>query len=318
MPCRSLALIFENAMNVLRLSRSRNTMRALMMRAANLAALAVLAVLSWPTAVAGREPSLKQVLARLETYLSAYEAELATLVAEEQYEQWIGPAGGGTSSSRRVLTSDFGFLRLPGRPEWLGLRDTFAVDGRPLPDHQGRVDRLLAEGSSNPGDLARRIVDENARYNLGIVARTINVPMLALDFLGRRHRWRLSFHKRGEEQLDGRPVWAVDFKEREHPTLVKTPEGRERPARGTVWIDPADGSVWRTSVAFDGGRTGAEPATTITVLYRREVTLGLLVPDEMREVYRVEGRASASEQIDARARYSNFRQFRTSARIVAR
>ena len=292
-------------------------MRTFVTRTVNLAALSVLAVASWTTAVAGREPSLKQVLARLETYLSAYETELATLVAEEEYEQRIGPANGDTSN-RRVLTSDFGFLRLPGRPEWLGLRDTFAVDGQPLPDRHGRVDRLLAEGSSHSGDLARRIVDENARYNLGHVARTINVPMLALDFLGRRNRWRLSFDKRGAEPLDGRTVWVVDFKERERPTLVKTPEGRERPARGTVWIDPVEGSVWRTNLAFDGGRSDAGPATTITVRYRREVTLGLLVPDEMREVYRMENRADAPEQIDAVARYTNFRQFRTSARIVGR
>ena len=83
-------------------------------------------------------------------------------------------------------------------------------------------------------------------------------------------------------------------------------------------VDPVDGSVWQTIVAFDGDRPGPGPATTITVRYRREVTLGLLVPDEMREVYRIESRVGAPESIDARARYTNFRQFRTGARIVAR
>jgi len=286
-----------------------------MMRAAHLFALTILVSLCLPAAVIGREPSLKDVLSRLEAYLANYENELATLVAQEQYEQWIQPKNGGASTTRRTLTSEFGFLRLPGRPEWLGLRDTYAVDGQPLPDHQqGRLDRLLSEGSSNSDDLARRIVDENARYNLS-VERTINVPMLALDVLGKRNRWRLSFQKRGEEQLDGRTVWSVTFRERERPTLVRTPDGRSRPARGTAWVNPLDGSVLRTDLEFDGERSGDAPATTITVLYRRDVTLALLVPYEMREVYRTET-AAGSEEMDAVARYTNFRQFRTSARIV--
>ena len=115
-------------------------------RAASLAALIVVVALCQPTAVAGGELSLKQVLSHLESYLTGYETELATLVAEEQYEQWIQAANGGVSANRRTLTSDFGFLRLPGRSEWLGLRDTFAVDGLPVPDRQGRIDRLLSDG----------------------------------------------------------------------------------------------------------------------------------------------------------------------------
>ena len=47
-------------------------------------------------------------------------------------------------------------------------------------------------------------------------------------------------------------------------------------------------------------------------------TLGLLVPYEMREVYRAERSGDAPQEIDAVARYSKFRQFRTSTRIVAR
>jgi len=288
-----------------------------MIRAADLLALTIAVGLLQPSAAAAREPSLKDVLARLETYLTTYENELATLVAEEQYEQWIQPKNGGPAPARRALTSEFGFLRLPGRPEWLGLRDTFAVDGEPIPNHgDGRLDRLLTEGS-NPQDLARRIVAENARYNLGIVERTINVPMLALDFLGRRNRWRVSFQKRGEEQLDGRTVWSIAFSERERPTLVKTPQGRDRPARGTVWIDPADGSVLRTDLEFEGEKGGNSPTTTITVRYRREAALGLLVPYEMREAYRVPA-GTDSEEIGALARYTNFRQFQTSARVLPR
>ena len=282
--------------------------------ATRLAALIVFAWLCQLTVVAGREPRLKDVVSRLQAYLTIYEAELSTLVAEEEYEQSVNSTS-GPPTIRRTLTSDFGFMRLPGRPEWLGLRDTFLVDGQPVPDHQRRLDRLLSEAPSHPEEFARRIVDENARYNLGFIARTINVPMLALDLLGPRNGDRLSFQKRAEEDLDGRTVWTVTFRERERPTLVRTPDGRSRPARGTVWIDPADGAVLRTDVEFDPVTRGDAPAARITVLYRREDTLGLLVPYEMREVYRMERSADAPEEIAAVARYSKFRQFRTSARI---
>jgi hypothetical protein len=99
---------------------------------------------------------------------------------------------------------------------------------------------------------------------------------------------------------------------------VKTPDGRDRPVRGSALIDPGDGSVLQTELEFDDGRGGASPATTITVLYRREATLGLLVPYEMREVYRLGTNAGTLEEIDAVARYTNFRQFHTSVRIVPR
>jgi hypothetical protein len=268
------------------------------------------------TMVTGAEPRLKDVIALLESYLVRYETQLVTLIAQEQYEQWIEPTDGASPAARRTLTSDFGFLRLPGRPEWLGVRDTFSLDGQPIPEHERRLDRLFADGSSDVHDLARHIVEENTRYNLGIIVRTINVPMLALDLLGSRNHDRLSFHKRGEERLEGRAVWVVAFTERERPTLVKTPDGRNRAAHGTVWIDPGDGAVLRTALEFDAA--GDSPATSITVVYHHEDTLGLLVPYEMRELYRLKARGDPPAEIHAVARYADFRQFRTAARIVPR
>lgn len=283
-------------------------------RAAWLTAFIIVTGLGRP--VPGREPRLKDVLARLGSYVTRYEGQLATLVAEEQYEQWTQPGPGRPPTARRTLVSDFGFLRLPGRPEWLGLRDTFAVDGQALPEREGRLDRLLSDESQNRQDLARRIVEENARYNLGVVARTVNVPMLALDLLGSRHRWRFSFHKRGEEGLEGRAAWAITFSERERPTVVKTPQGRNRPARGVVWADPVDGAVLRTELDFEAGDADESPAANIVVFYRREEALGLLVPSEMHEVYRTKTGSDLSGEIHAVARYAKFRQFRASARIV--
>jgi hypothetical protein len=110
-------------------------------------------------------------------------------------------------------------------------------------------------------------------------------------------------------------VWVVGFVERERPTVVKTPQGRDRPAHGTVWVDPGDGAVLQTEVAFPA--SGADDsAATVTVLYRHEETLDLLVPSEMRETYRMKTGRSGTTEIHGVARYSKFRQFRSSARVV--
>jgi hypothetical protein len=264
---------------------------------------------------ASDESDLTAVLTRLDAYLRGYETQLGQLVAEERYTQCVRSGDGEAVSPCRTLMSNFGFLRLPGRPEWLGLRDTFAVDGAPVAD-PGRLDRVLAEESGNIPNLARRIVEENGRYNLGPVARTINVPMLALDLLGARHRSRLTFREHRDDDMDGRRVWAVRFDERVRPTLVRTPQGRDRPARGIVWVDPNDGAVLRTRLDFEPAGKNDFPAATVTVLYRRDHGVDLIVPSEMREDYRAKGAGGRSTETHAVAEYTRFRRFRADARVV--
>jgi hypothetical protein len=66
-----------------------------MIRAADLLAINLIIGLCLSATVSGREPRLKDVLSRLHKYLTTYESELATLVAEEHYEQSIQQADGG-------------------------------------------------------------------------------------------------------------------------------------------------------------------------------------------------------------------------------
>jgi len=74
-----------------------------MIRAVGIALLTVVAAWCQLTAAAGREPRLKDVLSRLDTYLTSYETELASLVAEEHYEQWIR-RGNGPVRVPKILT----------------------------------------------------------------------------------------------------------------------------------------------------------------------------------------------------------------------
>jgi hypothetical protein len=281
-------------------------------------ALAALIAATMGAAVAGAQaqaPALEDVLRRLDAYLARYEAILATVVAEERYSQTLqhqpsplldrAPRGVGQS---RVLLSDYALARAPGGQAWTGFRDTYEVDGRPARDREDRLAALLAEGSATSARQALRITRENARYNLGedIVSRTINVPTVALDLIHERHRSRFAFEKRGEEVIDGTRAWVISYTERSRPTLLRTPAGKDRRARGAVWVDPATGAVLRTDLSWDG-----TPPGIIVVHYRRDANIGALVPGTMLEEYR-----AARATLTAQATYTKYRRFQTAGRLV--
>lgn len=258
----------------------------------------------------GRPPALRDVLARLDAYLESYESLLATLVAEEHYEQRLErpfPAG-RRDPMYRTLRSDYALARSPGGHAWTGFRDTYEVDGETVRDREDRLAALLGEGSATSARQALRISRENARYNLGedIVARTINVPTVALDLIHPRLRSRFSVDKRGEETVLGVGAWVVAFRERDRPTILRTPDGRDRASRGAVWIDPDTGEVLRTDLSWSGSPDGF-----IVVHYRRDERLGALVPETMLEEYR-----GAKGLITGEATYTNYRRFSTAARVL--
>src|SRR5437016_5826757 len=81
----------------------------------------------------GQQVSVDDVLLRGGQYLVQYETGLATVLAEEQYSQWIENVSRQVVARRR-LTSDFLFIRIkdPVRgAAWLGFRDVFIKDGAP-------------------------------------------------------------------------------------------------------------------------------------------------------------------------------------------
>jgi hypothetical protein len=267
-------------------------------------------VLAASAAAAPQPPAtLRDVLARLDAYLATYESTLATLVAEERYSQWLEmSASPSRGRQTRTLVSDYALARSPGGHAWTGFRDTYEVDGVPVGDREDRLLALLAEGSASSAQQALRISRDNARHNLGedVVARTINVPTVALDFIQTRNRPRFAVDRRGEETLNGVVVWVVAFRERERPTLLRTPDGRDRRARGEVRVDPRTGEVHRTDLTWDGS-----PSGFIVVHYRRDERLGALVPDTMLEEYR-----GSRGLVTGKATYTNYRRFQTGARVV--
>jgi hypothetical protein len=281
-----------------------------------------------------QQDTLELVLQRTAQNLVQYYSSLSVLVAEEQYEQWIEtvgqssqalslPAGQPTRENigppRRILVSDFLLMHLPGQAAWLGFRDVLLVDGQPVRDRQ---ERLAALTTQNPKDFvaqASKIAEESARYNIGDVFRTINVPTQALDVLHADYQARFSFRRSGQESVDGNTAWKIQYTERNPPYLIRRTDGQGLRAAGIVWIDPTGGTVLKTQLEVVIAEAVQVLRTQITVDYRSDAKLGLRVPVEMQETHDLtepQKRSGSTSRIRGRARYQNFRRFETSGRLI--
>jgi hypothetical protein len=276
------------------------------------AALGLLLATAPVIPAANDTPSLKVVLARAGDYVVRFERDLATLVAEEHYIQEVT----GATTERRELRSDLLFISQLRAHRYVQFRDVFEVDGRPL---RGR-DQRLAQLAGNPaGASMEQIVTESARYNIGDIERTINVPLLPLMFLIPENQWRFRFSvPKGTRQppaalkdLPPSPyftvsteVWVVEYKEVERPTVIRFVDRRGNiPVHGRFWIEPASGRVLMSElIAEDKVVHGV-----IAVSFQSEPVLDLLVPIEMRETY---WRGDEPTRITGTASYSGFRRLR--------
>jgi hypothetical protein len=261
-------------------------------------------------AAAEETTTLETVVERLLSYTGTYPDHFASVIADERYEQRtesVGRSGSGPSFSRsggRRIKADYALVRVSG--EWIPYRDAYEVDGVKVRARDDRLGRLLS--NSGAPDEMTTILNDNARFNLANdrVSRNINVPTLVISLLHPRNRARFSFTKGGEDTLDGRRLWRVNFQERTLPTLVHRADNQDQPVSGSVWADPITGEVWRTNLTWAKG-----PGGNIAVTYGHVPDIESLVPLKMSEKY-IDG----PTEIRGEAIYSKFRQFRTSGRLV--
>jgi hypothetical protein len=261
------------------------------------------------------DPDLKTVLQRAGVYAADYHQRFTALVAEERYVQRVGPldpSRGGTlpRSQERTLTSDYVIVRdFAGSNTWLGVRDVYAVDGEPVNADRTRLQSLLQDTTRPLAARVRALADLQAKYNLGDLYRTINVPTLALEFLLPDRQPRFRFRHKGTAEFRGTSVWIVSFEERDRPTIIRTQEGRDVRSEGAFWIDPATGAVLRTELR--AGQIPGRPLHSIIIVsYTRHERFDMLLPDDMNELY-LTGRT----RIEGHATYTNFRRFETDVRI---
>ena len=159
---------------------------------------------------------------------------------------------------------------------------------------------------------AFRITRENAKYNIGPVYRTINVPLQALELLHPRYRHRFQFSSSERARVAGRQSWVLDFAEHSTPSIINDGFGGDLLSRGRVWVDPLSGAVLRTELHAGGEGTSFPYEVTIEVEYRLDSKLGVFLPFRMEETYTLD-----IEVLHGRATYGKFRRFQTSVRVVS-
>jgi hypothetical protein len=278
-----------------------------MRRAAS--ALVAVAMLA---SVRAQEPSLDAVLARAADYVADYQKRLAAVVAEEHYrQQVINSSRPGRLSTRqhRELRSDVLLVKPGDDDSWLQFRDVFEVDRKPVRDRDQRLYKLFVEAKADREQQVQTIQDESARYNIGPLRRTINIPIMGMLFFDRPNRPMSAFKRVQSGNVKAlaslaaaSDIWTVEFKETQPGTMVRGAQGRDVPSHGRAWIDSTTGRILRTEHIGVDTFVRAE----IDVTYRTEAGLNLLVPGEMRENYIM---IRQNVTINGRATYSRFRQF---------
>jgi hypothetical protein len=280
------------------------------------AALAIGASAALAAQSAAPEPTLADVLKLTAAYVADYEARLAGIVAEEHYSQSVTrmfPSPGQRmppTPQQRALKSDVLLVRPEGEDRWVQFRDVFEVDGRPVRDRDQRLFKLFIEPASGSRAAAEAISAESARFNIGPLWRTVNVPILALVFFEARHQPQFRHRRTKAGNLDdlmslarASDIWAIDYRETASRTLVRGASDRNVRSNGVMWIDATNGRVLKSEMEIRNSDVRAR----IVVTYRSEPGVDLFVPGEMKEGYML---PRSMMRIEGTARYSHFRQFK--------
>jgi hypothetical protein len=268
------------------------------------AALAVAAAVAAPRAQA---PDLDGLLDRAGDYVTDYEKTFVGVVAEETYRQQVRIPGGGrdvrgfpvdATVQRRDLKSDVLLVRAPAGDRWIQFRDVYEVDGKPVRDRDERLTKLFLQPSADARRQELDIAAASARYNIGGVNRTVNLPVLALSVLEAKNRPWFSF-KIGKRS---RTSAELEFREEERGrTMIHGNDEQPMPAHGRFSIEIDTGRVLASMLAADTPTLRAQ----IDVVYGPEPSIDMLVPREMRETYTLKD-GSVTE---GRATYAKIRRY---------
>jgi len=264
---------------------------------------------------APQQPDLKTLLKRAGAYTLEYHQRFTALVAEEHYVQRTGPDPRHALGARplvereRTLRSDYVMVPdFAGAGSWLGVRDVIEVDDEPVGDRD-RLHALIQDTSRPLAARIRELADLEAKYNLGDVYRTINIPTLPLEFLLPDRQPRFHFKNAGPATLGGVAAIRVTYDEREHPTIIRSPSGQSASSHGSFWLDPATGAVLRSELRVSPSY-GVAVDAIIVVTYKHNERFDMLLPEDMNEIYFTRG-----SRIEGQATYTNYRRFETDVRI---
>lgn len=239
---------------------------------------------------------------------------LSGVIADELYEQELFVestiTGINARVRRRAVRSEALFIWVPVASQWMFVRNAVTVDGRSVPDSGDRLDRLLRDPRSDAAASIRQLQQENARFDIGPVVRTLGDPTFALRYLDLDAQRRFSFSRGGDERIGDVRAAMLTYRERQRPYVV-TVDRLDAQSSGTMWIDPATGAVLRTNVRVTRP-SGRGTFSSITVDFERDPRLGIWAPARMVEQYNsVNGQTTRGT-----ASYANFRRFGAAVRII--
>ena len=264
----------------------------------------LLVFVAWLPGSAQTDPAqdvtLAVVLERLHQYLRDYAELLPATIAIERYNQRVG------SRERVELESEFGIVRVPNNPQWLGFRDVMRVNGNTVESRDERLADLFENLTVSAIEQAGRISAESARFNIGPLRRSINDPALVLELLDWRNAHRMRVQKIREVTSNNIPVWIVRFQETGRPTIVRTSSLGDVPSNGQAWIDPSTGRLLRVQATI-GAISGVRCEVDVT--FEKVPQLDFFVPARMME--RCFDGAFVQE---GEATYDNYRKFTVETR----
>lgn len=156
-------------------------------------------------------------------------------------------------------------------------------------------------------------------------------PTLGLEFLDLAYQPRFRFLSSDGQRIGREDVAKIGFSEHTRPTVI-TDNGSDVLCRGTMWVRSSDGVVMRTILeAMIPSPTNqmVTVSASIAVNYGRNDKLNMWLPSRMDEHYVLShdvrtpstgiwAPSSRYESTNCIAKYSNYRRFETSARIVPR
>jgi hypothetical protein len=273
--------------------------------------------------------SQRVLLQRVGAAAVAFGREFAGVVAREQYTQvirpWAGPpqgdpgVGAPDALARREIVADLLLVHEADGP-WHLHRDVRSVDGEEVGDREERLASLFLEPTLTRRDRLRRMTRESARYNLGDITRTLNVPTFPLIVVHPTQQSRFRFRASATRVHEGHRIRELTFEERQRPTLVRSTDGRNVPLRGLLWADEETGEL--VYARLDPQPVGV--TSRVQVWFERVPGLAMRVPVRMWEWYQVDGpirdgylnlgMGLTAAYVEALARYDDFRRYAVETR----
>jgi len=242
------------------------------------------------------------LMASAARYVEAYEQQLGAIIGDEDYTQVV--SNPQAMPRRRRLQSEFALVRLPTDDHWwIGIREVLQVDGRPVSNRAEQILALLKLPFGAARDQWQALQEESARYNIGSIRRTLNIPTFVLLFMRGDNQHRFQFDT---PRPDG-PQVVVQYRELDRPTFIRDEQGNDEPSRGWIRVDPRSGAITATRLEVGLARTDVH--ARIDVHFGRDPKLQLWLPAEMRGYYS----APSGERVEEKARYRNFKRFEVEA-----